>query len=389
MPLNTRRTVGTASIGAGVGAAAWVVIGLINLAFATRSSRWIGAVSLVFPPTVPTSTWHGIAPWNVLVTMLGALVFAGLLGLAFAVLLSRFGRSRASTGSVFLSAWLLTAIAALVVAAVWSVGATFAITGPTGLEWAFRQTQPELLQSALFGVVWGWVPALTVVALARRGADAATGARGTRSRWWWLFALVAVLTIVAGIGVVFAQPAVSRAERIAAGGTPDGRPTPTSTSTPAPTPTAPARTAPGAAAPGADWCKPEETSLTVSATQAALGHRGITLVLINRSLAPCIVDGYPDLAFANADGDQLGVTIEHGTSYVASDPGARAVTLAAGASAESTLGWGATGARDGAATTLWAAQYPGAERVQLPIDSDITDDSIVTVTAWGSPHAAG
>ena len=69
--------------------------------------------------------------------------------------------------------------------------------------------------------------------------------------------------------------------------------------------------------------------------------------------------------------------------------GATAVTLAPGASVGAHLGWGATGAVDDTARTLWVAAYPGAQRTQLAIDTDLVDDSRVSVTAWAVPQASG
>jgi hypothetical protein len=113
------------------------------------------------------------------------------------------------------------------------------------------------------------------------------------------------------------------------------------------------------------------------------------MVLVNRSGAACVVDGYPDVAFADADGLSLIVRVQHGSSYMATDPGAAVVTLAPGTSAEAQLSWDATGASTGTATTLWAATYPGAQRTQLSIETDITESSVISVTAWALATATG
>jgi hypothetical protein len=141
--------------------------------------------------------------------------------------------------------------------------------------------------------------------------------------------------------------------------------------------------------PAADWCDPENTSLTVSGTQGALGHRALTLVLVNQSQTACVVNGYPDIAFADSGGSALKVNVHHGSSYTATDPGATIITVAAGTSVEAQLGWASTGANANTATMLWAAEYPGAQRTQLPISTDITADSTVAVTAWTLPAPTG
>ena len=373
-----RRTIVSVTLAAGLGAVLWLACGLLSFAVAWSSSRWTLAVELLVAPTVQPSSWLQPAPWGVLVPVLGALLLAGLSALAFAGLVAWRGWREAATGVRLLSAWLALVVVGLLTAAVWTLGATLTITGPNGLEWAFRSTQPDLLAAGLFGVVWGWAPALVI---ARAG-----GPRGvTAGRVRWVLALAAVLVLVAGVGVVAGQPAAARAGRIAAGGTPDGLPTSTPTPTPTPTPAPPAPVSDEPVQPGADWCGPEATSLTVSGVEAALGHRAVTLVLVNRSSQPCVVDGYPDVALADPDGNALRVDVMHGSSYLAADPGPAAITLAPGAALAATLSWDGTGRGVASARTLWAAPYAGAMRAQLAVAADVGDGTTLTVTAWSTP----
>jgi hypothetical protein len=400
----------SAALGAVAGAVLWFLSGLANWAVASVSSGWDTAVALVLPPTVPVNTWLELSPWNLLIPTLGALLFGGLLGLGYGVLL-RWRRWRSvSLGLVLLGGWIVSIIAAFLTATVWALGSTIANSSPISLSWAFRSAQPDLFASGYFGVIWGWLPALVVALVVTRqwsarldvdghtDVDAVQRAarrsgsrdtpRTTRSRSPWVFALVAFLTVTVGVGLVLVQPVAVRAERIAAGGTPDGLPT--STPTPTPTPAAaPPRVAPTRVQPASNWCVPEQISLTATATQGAMGHQTLTLVLINQAATPCVLDGYPDVAFADTDDHALAVAVIHGSSYTAPDPGPAEVTLAPGTSAEAHLGWNATGASAETAHSLWAAQYPGAERSELAINTDITGDSTVSVTAWALPTAVG
>jgi hypothetical protein len=314
---------------------------------------------------------------NILLPALGALLFGGLVGLSFRVLSAWGNWQAARFGMRIFASWMVVVVLASVTAAVWAVGATIAQSDPTGAAWAFRTTQPDLLASGDFGVVWGWLPALIFA----RFAATSDSVGPTRPWSRALVALSAALTVVAAVAIIVAQPAVVRAERIAAGGSPNGLPTSVPSATPA-TAAPPPIFASDPVRPDPGWCTPENTSLTASPTQSALGHRAIGLVLVNLGTATCVVDGYPDAAFAMSGGSALVVTVQRGSSYTAADPGPTAITLPVGGAVSAQLGWDPSGARTNTATMLWAAEYPGAERTQLPIDTDIVTGSTVYVTAW-------
>jgi hypothetical protein len=393
-----RGFLGTA-IGAIAATVLWFLVGLASFSVAWSSTRWAPLIELGLPPTVPANTWQQVSPWNALVPAFGAVLFGSLFFLGEVALARAQRGRRASRFGAVLGGWLVAVLAAAVTATVWAVGATVVGAVPTGVSWAFRSVQPQLFASASFGVVWGWVPALVAVLVhvsATRMAAAPPvvppappmpdgppiAPQSTGVPLTTLIVLaVAVITVAAGIGVSIAQPAAARAGRIAAGGAPDGLPT----TTPIPMPTQdppPALVAPDPVQPAGDWCQPEDTTLTVSGTDGALGHRALTIVLGNSSTRSCVVDGYPDVAFASSGNHALAVLVEHGSSYLATDPGAIAITLAPGASAVSHLAWDATGKTSDTAAMLWAATYPGEERAQLPINTDIVDGSTVSVTAW-------
>jgi Protein of unknown function (DUF4232) len=381
--------------GAIAGSVLWFLVGLASFGVVWSSTRWAPLIELGLPPTVPANVWQQPSPWNILVPVFGAILFGGLLFLGtVAGWYAERGRRPSAVGAV-LGGWLVAVLAAAFTATVWAVGATLAGAVPTGIAWAFRSVQPQLLASGSFGLVWGWAPALLTVLVGTRMTATASAPRVSygppivqRSSGIPLtmavVLAVAVVTIAAGIGISTAQPAAARASRIAAGGAPKGLPAtmPAPTSTLAPPPPL---VAPDPVQPAGNWCQPEDTSLTVSATDGALGHRDLTLVIGNRSTQSCVVDGYPDVAFASSGGPAVSVSVEHGSSYLATDPEATAIMLSPGASAESHLAWDATGKTTNTAAVLWAATYPGAQRAQLPINTDIADGSTVSVTAWATP----
>ncbi|WP_158613242.1 MULTISPECIES: DUF4232 domain-containing protein [unclassified Frondihabitans] len=251
---------------------------------------------------------------------------------------------------------------------------------------------------AWWGVVQGWLPALLVLRRARahtaRAAGVSSATPGyaaepvTRSRARRRRAVVIAAAVVAVAAVVTTGALGHRAERVASaheaslaeGADPEqgALPDPYAEGTPVPT-----------VSPGGDpdrdpsWCTEDQAMLLLGDPGAATGHRSRTLRLMNFSDAPCVVEGYPDVAFADQNGNALAATVERGSSFLAEDPGNAHFELPAGASAVTTLGWDA-GATSGSlvARTLFAAPFPSDKRGSWPVTLDIVDDSVVHVTAW-------
>ncbi|WP_134129458.1 DUF4232 domain-containing protein [Kribbella pratensis] len=164
----------------------------------------------------------------------------------------------------------------------------------------------------------------------------------------------------------------------AAGG-PGGGPTSASVSTPTPTvgrrtPTPPPPTCPASGA-----------MITIGPVEPALGHRAVVLKLTNCRTAPITVNGYPDVAVLNARRRTMNVTIAHGTSYMARDPGPTRIRLRKGESALAAVSWSSTVevAEDKASGTYLAvARHRGERPVISPVDTDLGTTAKVTLTAW-------
>ncbi|GAB3388395.1 hypothetical protein GCM10027568_09350 [Humibacter soli] len=317
--------------------------------------------------------WQRGAPWGALLPILGAVLFGALLvcGYALSARMRNWGSATRLVRVII--AWFVGAIAGVVTAAVWDLAAVLAEAEqePLGLQWVFREHLPEFLGSAIVGLVWGWLPALV---LARFGTPM------DRKAAVWMSVTALLVAATASIVIVSGLPASTRQDRVAQGLSPVYHPV---TPSPTPRPQPPSRVAPTPVAPAADWCTDADTTISASGMEGALSHRAITLVLVNQSAASCVVEGYPDVAFASSEGGELNVPVTHGSSYLAQDPGPHAVTLSPGTTAKATLSWVA-GEQGDSASSMLVAPYAGAIRSTLDTQTGITDGTSVSVTAWES-----
>jgi hypothetical protein len=317
-------------------------------------------VEHVTPETVSPIVWAWAAPWIFLAPTLSMLV----LPLAY-VLVGRVSFGVAARGPRFIVLWSAAVVAGTVASIPWAIGITIATFPPARPAFLFNAVDDLVLKSAYWGLVWGWLPALAAL---RRAKDATRARRTT-------IALIAALVValpVASAPFALAVPADSD-EKVAV---------------PEPPVTPPASVSPSGGLPdgGAvepDWCTPEQSLLLLGEPDAATGHRVLGIRLMNFSEAPCVLDGYPDLAFANAAGSELDVTVTHGGSFLTADPGAQRLEVPAGQYASFAIGWDAsTGAEDDRVASLFGAAYPGYPRGSWPVDLDIFEGGEVAVTAW-------
>jgi hypothetical protein len=104
---------------------------------------------------------------------------------------------------------------------------------------------------------------------------------------------------------------------------------------------------PASAPGGPESCAPDDVALSLTFTDAALGHRFGVLAVENASAEACSVEGYPGLGARGAWGATFLLDVEH------RDPleparSSEAVTLAAGGRARANVEW--TGELAGAAS---------------------------------------
>ncbi|GAA1119897.1 DUF4232 domain-containing protein [Kribbella jejuensis] len=100
---------------------------------------------------------------------------------------------------------------------------------------------------------------------------------------------------------------------------------------------------------------------------------------------PINLNGYPDVAVLDATRRPLKVTVAHGISYMAIDPGPTKIHLSKGESALAAISWSNTVevAEDKASGTyLRIAPHTGEKQAIWPVDTDLGTTARVTVTAW-------
>ena len=342
---------------------------------------------LVFPETISAYTWQSVAPWNVVLPALGTLAFAAV----FAVLLLLLRRT-------FITVWFAAIGASFVTALLFAIGQTLANWPPMRAAMVLQYVTEALPDSAYFGLVWGWLPATVAVLLARREAaqagvapvaspselpianrDADAAARAPRRSRLVAASVAALLAVVVGGGIVASVPAANTANRALNDNTPPEIVQPQPSYTPPP----PVSVAPGDFTIPAEWCTGAQLSLLAGGGDAATGHRQYSFTATNVSDTACVLEGYPDFAFGNSESGDLGVTVFHGGSFLTEDAGDTPITLEPGARALTQLGWNANATAGVFATeTIWAAPYPGAERLPFAEELDITAGSTVAATAW-------
>lgn len=362
---------------AGTAGVLWLaVVGLAAAVSLTPLQR----VQQAALPTPSPYVWSWPAPWSLLSPLVAALAVAACVAAVLHV-----ARRRGS----FAATWLAVVAAGAITGMTIDVQLVFGTLFTHGWAlWAVDLGSRAAI-GAYWGLLYGWLPALIASRLSRREAadDGAGGAMRLRSTLAVGAAIAALILLVATqtLGDEASQAQV-RADQAAAEPAPaDGSipPDPQAEGDPVPERSA------GAGATGADGCTPDRAMILKGEPDAATGHRGLRLELMNFSDAPCTIEGYPDIAFGDQNGHLLDTTIEHGGSFMATDPGPAPVIVPAGSSAVAYLGWDAQSTHGALiARTLWAAVVAGETRGSWPVELDVVAGTPVSVTAWQAPGTA-
>ena len=363
-------------VSAAVLAALWLVVVGVRAALSQVQSG-IAQLAGLLPAVVPTQlTWPENGAWAVLAPLVGAVALAlGYLAVA----------TRAGARGVVVP-WFAAALAAAAVGLVIDVGSTWAFLADYGVRGLLGTGFGAAAASgAFFGLAVGWVPGL----IARRES-----ATEPRRRPAWLVPAAAI-GVVAVLASTMAADA-ARTASIAAEAEAQREVQAQSSFGALPDPDAPGEPVPETAGVALevepDECTPDTATVLKGEPDAATGHRGLPLELFNFSDQPCVVEGYPDVAFGDQNAHLLAVTVVEGGSFMAQDQGPQRIEIPPGGTAVSVIGWDAASPHGALVThTVWAAQTAGMPRGSWPLELDIVEGSSVAVTAWSlvDPRSAG
>ncbi|WP_186467077.1 DUF4232 domain-containing protein [Arthrobacter sp. UKPF54-2] len=336
------------------------------------------------PETVVATAWRAVMPWPLAIPVLSVLTLLGvlLLLLRFAVPRATADRPGAQPGSRadLMSVWLCVVLASFLTSALWSAGSILAQWPPPRAAMLFDAAGTALLSAGYWGIVWGWVPAVAWVRVARRAPHGQGTVPDAVPRRLPAGAPVAATAVVAML-LVAAAPLSGSATRAAS--LAQARPAPAPSPTPPPVVYGSPTVGPSLQAADPAWCRSEQVRITLGEPDAATGHRGMPLRLLNTGGTPCVLNAYPDVAFNDTAGWAMDILAVHGGSFMTTDRGPSPVTVAPGATAEAFLGWNAmAGAGDTRVGTILVAPFAGVPRTSLPADLDMVSGGYVAVTAW-------
>ena len=364
-------------IGGGFLALLWFLCGWVPY-FLQQVGGSMATLGQLLPSPMIRGVFGSPIVWAAAVQVLMAIVLVA----GFAVLASVLSSGRAS----FAAGWLAAVLTAFAVGAALDLGSFFSWLDDFGVRGA-AGTMGAASATTWWAVLTGWIPAI-VWTPSRRGPQADATPSQRSSALTRATGVVSLIAVVALIALPFAAEAGDNAtqdrlrdEQTAAHmqADPDGAAAPDPSAPGEPVPTS----APAEQHPIKDACTSANTTILAPAPDAATGHRGQWISLVNVSEEPCVVDGYPDVAYGDQNEHLLDVTVEHGRSFMAEDPGAAPITLQPGDAASAVIGWDANSVHGQlAARSIWIAVLPGEERLSWDISLDIIAGSTVHVTAW-------
>ncbi|MDP9983879.1 hypothetical protein J2W14_003302 [Pseudarthrobacter oxydans] len=402
-PRGAATAAAAAAAAAGIG---WLISAALFAALSWFSVFPVSLTRLVVPETVAASSWHAVAPWPILIPALSVLTLLGMLLLLLRLLVSR-PADRIDNRTAMMSVWLCVVLASFFTSVLWSAGSISAQWPPPRMAMVFDGAGPSLLAAGYWGIVWGWIPALVWIRVAaarsRNGDDgdnavsgggpdglhlprtAATGPQRPRARLGILLAA----TAVCGVLLVAAAPLSGAATRAAANAA-QVRPAPSPSPTEQPVVYGSPTVGPLQQTPDPSWCSSEQVAISLGEPDAATGHRGMPIRLVNSGTVPCVLNAYPDVAFDDTGGWAMDILTVRGGSFMTTDPGPRAITVAPGAAAQAALGWNAmAGAGDTRVGAILVAPFSGAARTRLPADLDMISGGYVAVTGWSLVQPTG
>ncbi len=363
-------------IGGAVLALLWFLCGWVPYLL-SQAGGSLATLARLVPSPLTRGVFGTAVLWAVLVQLLMAVVLVA----GFAALAARFSPRRAG----FPAGWLASILVAFAIGAALDLGNFVTGIGDFGIGGAVGTTGAAS-QTTWWAVVVGWIPALVSARSGRTRDEGTTPARqpGATASGRVVALIAAVALILIPVAAQAGHDAMQdqlREEQATTEGEADpsgaAAPDPSAEGEPVPT----AGPSDEATADGA--CTAENTTIMTPPPDGATGHRGQLLQLVNVAEEPCILRGYPDVAYGDQNGHLLDVSVEHGRSFMAEDPGPSSITLQPGDSATAVIGWDANSVQGQlAARSIWVAVAPGEERLSWEMPLDLIPGATVHVTAW-------
>jgi hypothetical protein len=366
----------------------WLVFPLLGMLAAVaaeivhRAVAWSGSVGAWraaepwVPTIVPAHAGYTVAPWPALIWL--GLLFALGTSLAASSLIVRRTLGRRPWWVRALALWGCAVVVAVGVAGIAQLGEWVLWTGSFGgLGGSFIRTftLPALLEAARWGLIWGLVPAAATALISAPRPGATDRRRAVRAG-----AVILVMLVVSGMCLAAATHGAALSARTEVA-QPAGSAPPGETAAPEPTdPPSELATTEDPAFPGR--CSPDDVVVDIAGTDAAVGSRYLTLEARNVSSDSCALDGTPDLAFADQDGNAVRPAVAPRNTTSTGEPiDGEAVTLAPGAVARADLVWRAPTGRPSEFTVLMAP-WAGAVRTAATETLDVVDGGEMTLSPW-------
>lgn len=276
--------------------------------------------------------------------------------------------------------WAASAAAAVFTAGVITAGELIAASdlGSVGRSTLFASAVGLGLRALIWAAVWGLLGAAVTTWLAPVRPDAADGR--LPSRIAVAAALLLATTVSAGAltGIAYAAASSTRVEV---------RSPQASTASPVPVPSAEPSDPALLTNPEPDpayrgRCATTSIEIRYRFADAAAGRRFGLVTATNAGDRPCTLKGYPDLAFADVEGNNVRVKYERGR-WDGSKAKVRKVVLEPGGVARAELTWrGDAGSYDREVDTILAAPWAGAKRTRSLDHFDIKNGSVMRVSPW-------
>ncbi|MFT4110082.1 DUF4232 domain-containing protein [Propionicimonas sp.] len=303
------------------------------------------------------------------------------LGLALATLanlvLRAVGESR--PGRRFVALWSAAGCAALLTSGAVALGSALAGGTPPSRAALFALVVEWVWASLRWALGWGLLAAAVTTWLAPRRPAADLGPV--------LHLRVAVAsglafsTLLAGIGLGALTAAVFSPRS----GPPAAMPRP---AVAAPVPSVEPSDPPLPVNPVADRafsgrCVESDVVVSYQGLDAAAGGRYASVAVLNRGHGTCVLNGFPDIAFADLLGDNIRVKLTHGGDWRGRRATPAPVRLDPGEVAHAELTWRAdAGAEDREARTILVAAWAGAKRASFGGLFQVKNGTQVRVSPW-------